>query len=670
MKFLIPVVALLFVVSFAGAQNCTTKGQTPETAFPVCGTNTFIQSNVPICRTNDLYVPGCSGPGAADYANKNPYWYKFTCYKSGTLGFLITPNNIADDYDWQLYDVTGLDPSEVFTNRNIIVTGNWAGNPGITGASASGVPYIQCASDYNGTESRFARMPNVIQGHKYILLVSHFTDSQSGYSLSFAGGTASITDTLPPRLKTISTSCDNQKIYIGLNKQMRCNTLATDGSDFAISSPGINITSAVAFCGAFDMDSLVLTLDKPLPVGTSRIFVKKGTDGNTLLDNCDTPIPEGDSLLVVIEPFAPTLLDSLIPLTCSPQSLQLVFRKNILCNSVASDGSDFTISGPVPVNILNATTECNNSSTKSIVLNLATPLVNGGMYKIILKNGNDGNTIIDECGEETPGGSSLAFGIKDTVSADFSYSIFAGCKIDSIKLRHPGGHGVNKWVWQWDNNGKSIFQNPVLYFDSFGVKKITLQVSNGFCSDTVTKEILLDNAFKASFETNNIICPEDSAVFKNTSSGNIVSWHWDFQNGKVSEQKDPGYQKYPVILDEKYYNVQLVVKNNFGCFDTATNPIRVLKSCYIAVPNAFTPNGDGLNDFLYPLNAFKADKLDFKVYNRLGEVVFESHDWTEKWDGNFHGKPQDAGIFVWTLSYILSDTGKEVFKKGSTVLIR
>ena len=172
---------ILFLIIFlslctnsALGQACTELGQTPSTAFPVCGTTKFEQNNVPICSSNDLFVPGCVD-GAA-YANKNPFWYKFTCYVSGTLGFVITPKDLTDDYDWQLYDVTGLDPDQVFTNRNIIVTGNWAGNPGTTGTSATGANFIQCASSYDGTEPRFAKMPSLIAGHEYILLVSHFTD--------------------------------------------------------------------------------------------------------------------------------------------------------------------------------------------------------------------------------------------------------------------------------------------------------------------------------------------------------------------------------------------------------------------------------------------------------------------------------------------------------------
>jgi gliding motility-associated-like protein len=88
------------------------------------------------------------------------------------------------------------------------------------------------------------------------------------------------------------------------------------------------------------------------------------------------------------------------------------------------------------------------------------------------------------------------------------------------------------------------------------------------------------------------------------------------------------------------------------------------------VPSAFTPNRDGINDYLYPLNAFKATNLSFKIFNRYGQIVFETTDWTQKWDGTIKGKNQPSGTYVWTLSYTESDTGKNVSVKGSSTLIR
>lgn len=670
MKTVTFLLSLLFFVSCAKAQTiCTALGQNPATAFPVCGTNVFSQTTVPYCGGEPVVTP-CQVNSTVPYSDINPYWYKFTCYTSGTLGFLLTPIDLKDDYDWQLFDVTGHNLNEVYTNQALIVGSNWSGNTGVTGASSSGKALQNCGGTGYPTISS---MPRLQVGHNYLLLVSHFTTfrpSEKGYQLSFGGGTASITDTVKPALQGIGSSCDATKIFIKTNKKMKCSSLAADGSDFMIAPAVANITSAKSFCDAFDMDSLELDLNKPLPVGNYTITLKNGSDGNTLLDNCDANIPVGDSLPLQILPLAPTSMDSIAGLQCAPQSLELVFKKNILCSSVANDGSDFMVTGPTLVNVISAETSCVGQATKTITVNFSAPIVTGGTYQIILKKGDDGNTLVDECAQETPAGSALTFTLKDTVSAEFTYSINKGCGYDTVHFQSGGKNGINRWLWQMDYNGTSALQDPVTYFNTFGAKNITLEVTNGFCTDTVTKQVNLDNELKAAFETTNTLCPEDSATFKNESIGTIVSWSWNFRNGNTSEIKDPSPQKYPLLLAEHSYPVSLVVENDLGCFDTAIHTIRVLKSCYIAVPNAFTPNGDGLNDFLYPLNAFKADNLDFKVYNRLGQLIFESHDWTQKWDGTIKGEPQDAGTYVWILEYDLHDTGKHVFMKGSSILIR
>ncbi|MEO5891553.1 MAG: gliding motility-associated C-terminal domain-containing protein, partial [Ferruginibacter sp.] len=96
----------------------------------------------------------------------------------------------------------------------------------------------------------------------------------------------------------------------------------------------------------------------------------------------------------------------------------------------------------------------------------------------------------------------------------------------------------------------------------------------------------------------------------------------------------------------------------------------VVGNCYIAIPKAFSPNNDGLNDFLYPTNAYKAKDLVFRVYNRVGQLLFETRDWMNKWDGTYKGNPQDPGTYVWILNYTNIETGRRFELKGSTVLLR
>ncbi|MGH2564430.1 MAG: gliding motility-associated C-terminal domain-containing protein, partial [Ginsengibacter sp.] len=499
-----------------------------------------------------------------------------------------------------------------------------SGNTGLTGASAAGTSLQNCAGQ---TYPTFSAMPTLKQGHNYLLLISHFTrytPSQNGYKLSFGGGTAGITDTLTPNMTDASASCDATQITILLNKKMKCSTLSANGSEFTISPAiaGVSGAGSADCANGFDMDSLTLTLSNPLPPGNYTITIKNGTDANTLLDVCGNDIQPDNNIPLYIPVVKPTPMDSLTKVGCAPQSLQLVFRKKIKCNSIAADGSDFIVTGPTPVSVKSAQGNCLNGESDIINVVLSGAIVTQGNYHLTLVTGSDGNTIIDECGQETSARSTLNFITSDTVSADFTYKIFQSCLLDSVAFSHDGRNGVNQWFWNFDYTQTSNLQNPVAYFTTFGMKQIELTVSNGLCTDTVTKMINLDNILKADFETNSLLCPEDTAIFINKSVGNITNYYWDFGDGNTSISKDPAPLHYPILSAEKTYAVLLIVENNIGCFDTVSNNIKVLKSCYIAVPNAFTPNGDGLNDYLYPLNAYKADDLEFSVYNRLGQRVF------------------------------------------------
>ena len=323
---------------------------------------------------NNLYVPGCSifGDPNSEYANKNPFWYKFTCFTSGTLAFVIIPNSPLEDYDWQLYDITGHNPDDVYTDTSLIVTGNWAGTYDSTGASATGVNYLQCASEPTINAPTFALSPNLIQGHNYLLLVSHFSDTEQGYSLSFGGGTAVITDTLPPHMNTANrATCDGSQILVKLNKRMKCSSLAADGSDFIISPAAANIITAVGIgcTGGFDMDSVLLTFSAPLPLGNYNLFAQNGTDANTLLDLCDNDIPAGESIPFTVLSPLPVPFDSLTNNKCSTDSLVLIFPDIIQCNSVATDGSDFFVTGTYPVNINSAMpVNCINGLTRRVIV--------------------------------------------------------------------------------------------------------------------------------------------------------------------------------------------------------------------------------------------------------------------------------------------------------------
>lgn len=652
-------------------QTCTTLGQNPGTAFPVCGTSTFSQSTVPICGSTDIPAP-CTG--ASLFQDKNPFWYKFTCFSPGTLGFAITPNILQEDYDWQIFDITNHDPSEVYTNAALFVACNWSGEFGITGTlngTQTGTSLSVC--DGPG-QPLLSKMPTLIQGHEYLMLVSHFSNTQSGYSLSFGGGTANITDPTDPHLKSAKAPCDGVKIYIKLNKHMKCSSLASNGSDFTITPAVANIKNAtgIGCSNGFDLDSVILTLDAPLPPGTYTIGVKNGTDGNNLLDNCNRSIPSGETLDITIYPLIPTPMDSIAKPGCAPDEIDVYFTKKLMqCSSIAADGSDFIITGPTPVTVSGASGDCVDGLTHVVRIKLSQPIQTAGNYQVILKSGSDGNTILNECSMPTVAGATLGFTTVDTVSAAFSYTIRLGCVTDTIDYSHDGRNGVNSWQWLFDDQLTSFAKDTSITYTVFGIKKAALVVSNGTCKDTATvSNINLDNYIKADFENTENVCPGDPARFLDKSIGNISNWFWDFSNGNTSTDQNPAPQFYASSSRSHDETVTLTITNSIGCSSTAVKSIHVVNNCYIAVPKAFSPNRDGLNDYLYPTNAYKARNLKFRVYNRNGQLIFETGDWTNKWDGTFKGMPQDPGTYVWTLTYTHIDTGVTYNLKGSSVLIR
>jgi hypothetical protein len=100
---IILLVFFLFTISFAAnAQQCSvTATMNPSTAIAVCGTTVFTQSVSATCTGQNIANTGlCSGDVVTSSRSQ---WYKLHCYVDGSLGFLITPSNGSDDYDWELF---------------------------------------------------------------------------------------------------------------------------------------------------------------------------------------------------------------------------------------------------------------------------------------------------------------------------------------------------------------------------------------------------------------------------------------------------------------------------------------------------------------------------------------------------------------------------------------
>ncbi|MEJ0080871.1 MAG: hypothetical protein WDM78_07985 [Puia sp.] len=119
---------LLTLSAWGWSQSYPLKGQIAATSFPVCPLDTFKQGVLPDGFDASFVMPGCDL-----FYEYNPFYNRFSCFASGTLGFVITPNLLNDNYDWVLFDITGVNPSAVYSDPTLMVTGNRSSVPGNTG---------------------------------------------------------------------------------------------------------------------------------------------------------------------------------------------------------------------------------------------------------------------------------------------------------------------------------------------------------------------------------------------------------------------------------------------------------------------------------------------------------------------------------------------------------
>jgi gliding motility-associated-like protein len=565
-KKVVPILLFLGSLSTSAfSQSCASiLGQNPSSAIPVCGTTAFHQDGAASCDAGPN--PIASTSSCTSYYSHNSFWYKFHCYQTGTLGFIINGTIPEADYDWEVFDITGRNPADVLTDASMAVSLNLYGvdspTPPFpnypTGCTSTGVGNVHCEGETNP----FNEMPTIIVGHDYLLMVTNFFSTGTGYFLDLTGGTAVITDPVVPGLLKATGSCDNRQVTVKLNKKMKCKTLAADGSDFRINYAGTSITSAVSVACSlgFDTDSLILTLSNPLPGGAYRIFAKNGTDANTMLDYCDAPIPIDDSVDLNIEDVAVPGFN-FSGLFCSNKDITFTDISTPLSDIVnwhwdMGDGNIFdlnnnnpfthqyTSSGTKTVTLTVTTNRsCIHTISRTVNINLS-PLPSFTNTQACLPNGlvNFNNT------------STIADASPMTFSWDFG---------------DPASGA---------NNISTSF-NPSHFYAAPGPYTVTLTATSNNSCVTTTSQIV-NNVFAqpiSGFTYTTEACVNNNATFHSTSDalpGNTVSsYQWDFGDATTGAGANP----FHIYTTPGTYTVKHWIVNSNGCnSDTTSHDINII----------------------------------------------------------------------------------------------
>ena len=159
----------------------------------------------------------------------------------------------------------------------------------------------------------------------------------------------------------------------------------------------------------------------------------------------------------------------------------------------------------------------------------------------------------------------------------------------------------------------------------------------------------------------------DEVIFTNQSKGNDQNeWLWFFNTDPLTTASGP--EARTTFKDAGSYAVAMSVKNQWGCGDTITRVINVMPDFHVYVPDAFTPDGDHINEVFKPVG--RGVKFYYlSIYNRWGEKIFESKDIETGWDGTYKGERCKADVYTWKINASGVD-GSQKLLNGHVSLLR
>jgi gliding motility-associated-like protein len=157
---------------------------------------------------------------------------------------------------------------------------------------------------------------------------------------------------------------------------------------------------------------------------------------------------------------------------------------------------------------------------------------------------------------------------------------------------------------------------------------------------------------------------ENTPTTFTNESRNAVRYHWDFGDGNTSTDPNPTHQ----YLRSGIYEVCLTAYTEFGCEDSVCQEVSAIVNPLYDVPTAFSPNGDGIND-KWEIKGFGIVRYDMKVFNRWGQLMFQSNDQKLGWDGRFNGTVQPMDAYAFVLNIEFTD-GNKITKTGNVTLLR
>lgn len=255
----------------------------------------------------------------------------------------------------------------------------------------------------------------------------------------------------------------------------------------------------------------------------------------------------------------------------------------------------------------------------------------------------------------------------------FSANVLQGCVPLSVGFSADVLNNTS-YTWQTSNQLSASGPQASLDFQVNGLFSVTLTATLNGCSSstTIANMIEVDNYPIAAFEPSSQVFtePNQSLSFWNSSVG-AATYQWNFGDGGSSSETAPTHV---FNIESEGTTVLLYAYSNLGCSDTASYYIGFDPGLVYYIPNSFTPDADQFNQTFLPIFTSGIDPYNYQmlIYNRWGEVIFESLDPEIGWDGTFgqQGNPCPVGTYTYMITVKLPSVDKRQTIKGHVNLIR
>ncbi len=288
-----------------------------------------------------------------------------------------------------------------------------------------------------------------------------------------------------------------------------------------------------------------------------------------------------------------------------------------------------------------------------------------GTYKVIL-------TVVDTRFCNSPKSDSLTLRISDNVKSKPT-SNELGCAPYTPVFKNLSDAGI---LWKWellDATTNTIIDISSEEIPSFSPLPIGLYKYRLIANDSTTcNKADTSNYFTITVVQKPIALftwapnppdPNTPVRFTNLSSF-ADTYLWEFGDGETSTAFEPIHEYNATGT----YSAVLSSISRAGCRDTDTLQVSVIVNPLLDVPNAFTPARFGVNSIIN-VRGFGISKMDWRIYNRWGQMIFQSDNKRQGWDGTYKGKLQPIDTYTYSLNVEFSD-GKKLTKTGDITLLR